>query len=241
MYLVLCADGDRSARWAFEGLRKRGIAPLELVTSEELAYGRLWEHRVGKQTPSVKIVLSDGRVVSSDAVSGVLNRLLSAPKSLVDFGQEGDRDYAYQELTSFYLSWLETLPGEVINRPEPQGFCGRWRHISEWAMLAQQAGLPAPPYRQCADDDPAAGYRSLAPEGAKTEQVIVLKGKLFGAALKQDMAEACVRFARLAQSDLLGIELFEKQFASATPYPDLTVGGEQMISYLSKIWKGKTQ
>ncbi len=150
MYLVLCASEDRSARWAYEGLRKSGLQPVELITSDELAYGRWWEHRVGENTASLRLVLADGRIVSGGSTCGVLNRLLSAPKSLVNFAQKDDRDYAYQELTSFYLSWLQSLQGQVINRPEPQGFCGRWRHTSEWAILAQQAGLPAPPYRQSA-------------------------------------------------------------------------------------------
>lgn len=243
MYLVLCSAADKSARWAYEGLRKRGVKPLELITSEELAYSRLWEHRVGEETPSIKIVLADGRTVSSGEVSGVLNRLLSAPKTLVNFAQGGDRDYALQELTSFYLSWLETLKGEVINRPEPQGFCGRWRHNSEWAILAQRAGLPAPPYRQCADDDPANGYGGLAPKNAKLQTVVVLKGKLFGATMPQKIESACLRFAALAENDLLGVSLFEAgerewNFAMATPYPDLISGGEELISHLSKIWKG---
>ena len=36
MWLVLTAGSDPSAAWAAEGLRERGLAPIELVQSGEL-------------------------------------------------------------------------------------------------------------------------------------------------------------------------------------------------------------
>ena len=50
MWLVLCPSSDVAGRWAFEGLRARGLAPIELVTSESLAYAR-WDHRVDRPAP----------------------------------------------------------------------------------------------------------------------------------------------------------------------------------------------
>ena len=162
----------------------------------------------------------------------------------MNFARSADREYAMQELTSFYLSWLQALPGVVINRPEPQGFCGRWRHSSEWAVLALRAGLPAPPYRQTVDDDPASGYRSLAPIGAKVETVIALEGKLFGAEVPEVTAHACLRLAQLAESDLLGITLFQAangiwKFAAATPYPDFKNAGPELIEHMASVFASK--
>jgi len=241
MFLVLCSSNDYAARWAFEGLGQLGVAPLELITSEDLAYSRFWEHRVGTASTSVRLSLPNGRAICSSRVAGVLNRLLSAPQELVNHARPNDRDYASQELSSFYLSWLRALPGIVINRPTPQGFCGRWRHTSEWALLAQQAGLPAPPFRQTVQHEPEHGFRSLAPRGAPVESVIVLHGKVFGPALPEDTLLACRRFAALAESELLGIDLFRTNdgrwnFATATPYPELTRGGQPLLSHLAQVF-----
>jgi hypothetical protein len=175
-------------------------------------------------------------------VRGVLNRLLGAPLDLVNRAQPADRDYALQELSSFYLSWLQALPGVVVNRPAPQGFCGRWRHTSEWAVLAQKAGLPAPAYRQSASDDPAQGFRALAPAGAPLETAIVLFDKVFGPSLPDETVAACRRFAALAEVEMLGISLFQAggrvwKFASATPYPDLSAGGQPLLSHLASVLK----
>jgi hypothetical protein len=213
---------------------------LELLTSEQLAYG-IWEHRVGEETPYVRMMLADGRIIFSEQVNGVLNRLPATPQQVVNLAQGADREYALQELTSFYLSWLQALPGRVINRPEPQGFCGRWRHTSEWALLAQQAGLASPVYRQSIDDDPNSGYRSLAPAGAKLETAVALAGKLFGMTLPSAATEACLRLAELAGTELLGLSLFQAQngewnFAGATPYPDFSGCGDELIAHMAHIF-----
>jgi hypothetical protein len=241
MFLVLCSSNDYAARWAFEGLGQLGVAPLEFITSEDLAYSRFWEHRVGTASASIGVSLPDGRAICSSRIAGVLNRLISAPQELVNYARPNDRDYASQELSSFYLSWLKALPGIVINRPTPQGFCGRWRHTSEWALLAQQSGLPAPPFRQNSRDAPEQGYRSLAPQDAKAESAIVLHGKVFGPELPEDTVLACRRFAALAESELLGIDLFRAKdgrwnFAAATPYPELTCGGQAFLAHLAQIF-----
>jgi hypothetical protein len=241
MFLVLCSSNDYAARWAFEGLGHLGVAPLELITSEDLAYSRFWEHRVGTASTSVRLSLPDGRTICSSGVTGALNRLLSAPQELVNHARPNDRDYAAQELSSFYLSWLRALPGTVINRPTPQGFCGRWRHTSEWALLAQRAGLPAPPFRQTIHNEPEHGFRSLAPQGASVESAIVLDGKVFGPALPEGIVQACCRFAILAESELLGIDVFRANdgrwnFAAATPYPELSCGGQPLLAQLAQVF-----
>jgi hypothetical protein len=247
MFLVLSSSNDYVALWACEGLKRLGIAPLELVTSEDLAYTRFWEHRVGAAGASIRLSLPDGREIRSSRISGVLNRLLSAPQDLVNWARPNDRDYATQELSSFYLSWLYTLEGSVINRPTPQGFCGRWRHTSEWAMLAQRAGLPLPPYKQTAQDAPESGYRSLAPSSVPVQSVIVLRGEIFGPILPEQTRMACRRFAELAGTEMLGLDVFRASdgiwnFAAATPYPDLTIGATPLLEHLAHIFaNGRTQ
>ena len=45
MWLMFAAADDPSALWAAEGLRARGVKPLEWITPQMLAGARRWEHR----------------------------------------------------------------------------------------------------------------------------------------------------------------------------------------------------
>ena len=139
MWLVLCASTDVSALWAAQGLNARGLEPLEVVSAEMLAQSQRWEHRVGAKGVTIDITQADGRRLRSDTVRGVLNRLVSVPYAPLLLAHPADRDYASQELTAFFLSWLYALSLPVINRPTPQGLAGQWRHRSEWLWLAAQA------------------------------------------------------------------------------------------------------
>jgi hypothetical protein len=101
--------------------------------------------------------------------------------------------------------------------------------------------LPAPSYRQTAQDGPDTGYASLAPADAPIQNVIVLRGEVFGAVLPATTRVACAHFAEAAGTELLGIDLFRAgddrwTFASATPYPDLTLGGNRLIAHLAHLF-----
>jgi hypothetical protein len=238
MWLVFCPTTDLSALWAYEGLRSMGLAPLELITAEALAYSRVWEHRVSTYGVSVKIGLSDGRLVSSDSVRGVLNRLVSLPPAAVNQSVPADREYVTQEMMAFWLSWLHALRGPVLNRPTPLGLSGRWRHLSEWVMLANRAGLQTPVYRQSSHDPIELGYGRLFPWDQSVSSVIVLGENVFGPAVPDEVARCCCRLAKLCETEVLGIDFHvgpQQQwfFAGATPVPDLTVGGQALLKALA--------
>ena len=59
MWLVLCSSSDPSGLWIYQGLKQLGVAPLELVLAEWLAYGAQWEHRLDGTSTHLKIVLPD--------------------------------------------------------------------------------------------------------------------------------------------------------------------------------------
>jgi hypothetical protein len=211
-----------------------------LVFSEHLAFARLWEHRVGAGSATVKIVLPDGRTICSSRVRGALNRLLAPPLNLVEIGAPSDRDYATGEMTAFYLSWLYGLPGAVINRPTPQGLCGAWRHSSEWVWLAERAGFPASPYRQTGRDTIDRGFRSLVPANEQVTKLVVLQSKVFGSTLPDEVAAACRKLAQSAGAEMLGIDVYrctdsQWTFAGATPSPDFTIGGLPLLEHMAQI------
>jgi hypothetical protein len=240
VWLVLCSSDDLPALRAYEELQRRDLCPLELVVSESLGRARAWEHRVGRAGVSTKIELADGRILRNSQVQGVLNRLLSPHQDPLRIAAAEDRDFAAAELMAFYLSWLYGLKGVVINRPSPRGLCGGWRHTSEWIGLASRAGLAVPPYRQTGRDSPDSGYRSLAPPGSSITRLIVLAGKVFGAAIPDRVADAATKLAKDAGAEMLGIDVYldpdsQWTFAAASPIPDLSIGGQPLLDHLACV------
>ena len=243
MWLVLCSGADASALWAYQGLRHLGMAPLELVTAESLAGATRWEHRLNAAETHLKITLSNGLVIDGAQVRGVLNRLHSPSELAIQRAVPSDREYAQAELLAFYLSWLNGLPGMVINRPTPIGLCGPWLHPSEWTLRACRAGLRAPVYRQSARDaqnqsghQPCRTFTSDKP----TQTLITLRGEVFGGAVPAGVAQACGKLAAEAGTELLGIDLKldasgQWSFAGAMPSPDLRPGGMALLRRLAQI------
>ena len=238
MWLVLCDANDASAILAFQALRARGIAPLELLTADALSLAEVWEHRIEGDGSSTRVHLGDGRSFEGGALRGVLNRLYTVPTWHWRAAAKADQEYVQQELIAFFLSWLTALPCPVLNRPTPQCLCGRWRSESEWVCLAQRSGLPVAPYRASSFDriDEMRGEKRLRP-GAQTRTLIVVDGTVTGTSAPDEVKQACVRFAKETGTELLGLDFVEGAagpwtFVGANPMPDLRWGGPQLIDAL---------
>jgi hypothetical protein len=240
MWLVLCDASDASAVWVYREMRSRGIAPLELVTADDLALADYWEHRIGSDGASIRF-RAGALDVSGERLRGVLNRLYTVPVPHWQSKEKVDRDYVQQELVALFLSWLHGLPCPVINRPTPQGLSGQWRCESEWAWLARQAGLAVAPYRQSSHDriDEMKGERRLIPAGALVQTVIVAGDAVAGAAAPLPVIAACKRLAEIAGTELLGVDFIDGAagpwtFAGANPMPLLSLGGQSLVEVLCK-------
>jgi hypothetical protein len=238
MWIVFCSSSDHSAIWAFEGLQRRGLAPLELVTTECLGVARFWEHRVGAGGAHLKIGLHDGRTLCSSQIRGALNRIAAPAPTLIQHAVESDREYATAEMQAFYLSWLNAVPGNVVNRPTPQGMSGAWHHISEWALIANRCGFNVPRYRQTDLDPMERGYASLAPYGAAVTSLVVLDGVgVFGPPVPPQTAASCQALAKAEKNAILGVNVYQDPagdwlFAGATPTPWLPLGGDALLDGL---------
>ena len=237
MWLVLTGERDPSAAWAAEGLRQRGLAPVELVRSGDLD-GATWNHRVGSHGARIEIALRDGRRIVSGRVRGVLNRIVQAPPETIRGGARADQEYALSELTAFYMSWLRAFPGPVLGRPTPQGLCGRWRPASEWAVLAAQAGLPTPRHVQgTAHGEWGEQGPPLVDPRVPIATVVVVGGRASARRALAPLAGACAKLARLAGADVLGVEVARLRegmaFAGATPLPDLRAGGPGVLDAIA--------
>jgi hypothetical protein len=242
VWLVLCDDGDEAARWAYAGLGERGLAPLELVTAGALAHAARWSHHVSTSGSSIEVTLADGRHLRSRDVVGTLNRLGAVWNAGTAWAVETDRSYAAQEFYAFCVSWLRCLPGATINRPACLGLGGRWRHPSEWAVLAGEAGLALTEYRM---PDPSASAGGVSgPQIAGRRTVVVVGDAVFGVSPDHPLARSCRRLARRADADLLGVDLVVDpagtwRFAGATPCPDLRIGGAPLLDTLTQMLAGR--
>jgi hypothetical protein len=240
MWLVICEPTDRAALWAYQGLKRRGLAPLKLVSPSMLASSLRWEHRIDEHGASIAVTLASGRTLRGGELRGVLNRVYAAPAAVWRNATASDRLYVEQELFAFYLSWLYSLACPVLNRPTPMGLAGQWRSESEWVRIAAKAGLPTPVFRQTSFDgiDETQGQRRLVPPNVSPRTVVVAGETTAGATAPPAIAEGCLRLAARAETALLGVEFIEGSagpwtFAGATPVPDLRKGGERLLDALA--------
>jgi hypothetical protein len=234
VWLVLCSAYDIPALWAYQGLRARGLAPVELVSAELLTNTLRWEHRLGSAGVSINISLADGRVIRGDRVRGTLNRLLSLPFEYFQMASPVDRQYATQEMNAFFMSWLYALPAPVLNRPTPQGLCGHWRHPVEWHILAAKAGLPTAVCRQSSFDTLATSYPGSQP----ATTLFAVQDRIVGGPAPGFIVEGCRRLAELSGTAVLGIDFRHSPegpwtFAGCTPMPDLRLGGAAILDALA--------
>jgi hypothetical protein len=240
MWLILSEADDASAIWAFRGLKSRGIEPLVYISSEVIAYSLRWEHRLDGNETNIKIDLADGHVIKNDTVNGILNRLFTIPQKHLQVANPKDRDYAIQELASFFMSWLNCFDCPVFNPPTPHGLSGHFRHASEWAFLASRAGLPTPTYKQSSADKDLEihplGKLVSFPKSLHT--VLILRGRTTGATIPEELLAGCKKLSELANTPLLGVDFTPDEtgawvFVGATPSPDLRLGGEEFLDELA--------
>jgi hypothetical protein len=212
-----------------------------------LAQSQRWEHRVGPKGATIDIAQADGRWIRKDTIRRVLNRLVSVPYAPLLLAHPADREYASQELTAFFLSWLYALSLAVINRPTPQGLAGQWRHRSEWLWLVAHAGLSTPRYQQTSQDSPAGqGGQGLVIADTSVHTVFIVAGHVVGAAVPPHIRSACQRLAGLGQTPLLGVDFTNGAarswtFAGATAMPDLRLGGEALLDALAGALRGQRE
>jgi hypothetical protein len=246
MWLVICEPSDASALWAFDGLQRHGLTPLELLSPELLACSLRWEHRIDAHGASLAVTLAGGRRLDSGDLRGVLNRAYNVPLAMWRTAAEADRLYVQQEMFAFFLSWLHGLPCPVLNRPTAMGLAGTWRSESEWVCLAAKAGLPTPVFRQTSFDrlEESLGERRLRPLAAAVRTVITAGTSTAGAAAPPAIADGCIQLAALAETALLGVEFIEGSagawtFAGASPLPELSLGGEALLDALATALRGE--
>lgn len=239
VWLVICEPSDDSAIWAAEGLRGLGVDPLVLITSDQLARADRWAYQIGRRGADLVVDLSDGRRIDTQEIQGTLNRLVRPPNALRSDVAPADREYASNELASFFLAWLASLPPPVINPATAEGLAGPWRSQSHWVWLANRAGLVAQikiTTRKIASSIPPGEQDGFSADDIRW--AIVVGGSVTGGELPASIQASCLRLAEVSETPLLGVALRADHdrlyFAAATPLPDLRLGGDQLLSALAQ-------
>jgi hypothetical protein len=237
--LVVFAHGhDVSAHWAAAGLRARIRDEVELVLVESLNAATTWRHELGIEDACTDIGLADGRRLRTGEVTSVLNRMIQPPLGAVAVAAPGDAEYVRNELTAFSASWVRALAPRVVNEPTPQGLCGRWRSPLQWRTLALEAGLRVAPATFESTNPSTLGYGF---DAEPSTTVLTIGGKPFDAGMPADVRAAATRFATLAETPILGLRFASREprgvwrLLDATPYPDLSSGGDAGLSALEDL------
>lgn len=241
MVLVLCEPADLPALWAADRLQRRGLA-VSIVTGSGVTNAIRWEHRLATDgTPSGDLHLANGCVLSGTEPCGVLNRLTTAPVDRLRAVGGADSDYAVQEMSALFISWLASLPGPMVNRPSTQGLAGHWRHPAAWAVLAARAGLATPVYRRPDDQSPEDAaipllYRSNGHQPRQWLPPVFVVGDdvVSSRPVPPEVADGCRRLAELSGDTLLGCDFTANwELVNASATPDLRSGGEPLADALA--------
>lgn len=229
MWVIACQDGDIDAILLADRLREVGLDPVELVRASELVHGARWEHRVGDWGSRTRLRLADGRAITSDAVQGVLNRLLWITADGFLGASATDREYAGGELHALVQSWLEGFGARAVNRPAGLGLCGPWRTPDQWRALARDLGLSIRPF-----PDPSEVALELTPllviDGEIVEEVEAPPQVLNGAQ----------RFAVELDHDLVELRFDDTwRFADATLMPALVYGGDARVHAVASALRAR--
>lgn len=234
MLVILCHAGDAAALWLHDALRRHGVSALELVSVEQVAFSRNIVHRLNGAGDTGAIQLADSRVLHSESITGLVNRVQVLPTQHFAAADATDRAYATEELGAFMLAWLDGVAGRVINPPLPAALGGDAFPDIVIAHSAATAGLPTRPWRRA--DTPAADDANPLPP--PTHGVVVLDGRVFGPVIPRTLRDGCCRLAALLGVPLLQVLLHHSReagwwFAGATGFADFRIGGEPLAAAIA--------
>ena len=235
--MILASPSDLSAPWLRDGLRRRGVHDIHLVSVDSLVYSTSMTHRVTRDGEArTEIRLHDGRLVGP-SLAWTVNRAQFLPTVHLDTASPPDREYATQELYAFFTSVLHGLPGRTINRAGPRGLSGPYLAPSEWTRTGGIAGLAVSPYRSTVGGSPSDG---------PTVTLYVVGNEVVTQANQSitppdDVIVGCRRLAGLLEVELLAAEFDTNdgpwRLTGGSCTPDLRQGGTGVLDAVARIFQ----
>jgi hypothetical protein len=246
MIVILCHPSDAAAVWLGTTLQHLGIGGVEIVTVEQVVFSRRIVYRLSDGGDSGSIELADGRVLHSERMTGLVNRVQYLPTQHFAAAAPADRDYATAELSAFMLAWLNGTAARVINPPLPFALGGGVFQMPTAMHFASMAGLPTLPWCASASDVGASviGDNGI-PMREPAHSSLVFEGRVYGPLLPSGLRDGCRQLAALLGVPLLQI-LFNRssehgwRFAAATSAVDFRIGGRPLAVALARELKRST-
>jgi hypothetical protein len=233
--MILASPSDLSAPWLLDGLHRRGVRDIHLVSVDSLVYSTSMTHRVDRDGEArTEIRLRDGSIVGP-SLAWTVNRTQFLPTVHLDAANPPDRDYATQELYAFFTSVLYGLPGRTINRAGPRGLSGPYLAPSEWTRTGGIAGLTVSPYRSTVggplSEGPSATLFVLGNE--------VVTQANQGITPPDHVIEGCQRLAALLDVELLSADFDthggQWRLTGGSCTPDLRRGGDLLLDAAARM------
>lgn len=232
MNLILCHADDRAALWLHRALAAAGVADLQLVAVEQLAFSRRIVHRMDSASDTGEIRLADGRTIRPEAVAGLVNRVRFIPGDHLARAVERDRIYALDELHAFFLAWLDSIPGLVLNRARPEAIGGDHVPALLAAREAAAVGLPVAAHHGSSREPDA-----LESTGSDA-RAIVLGHRVFGPILPRALQDGCRRLGVALGLGLMQVNFVRDpdgglRFSGASGAVDFPSGGQALVGALA--------
>lgn len=244
MWLILAEANDTTGIWAYLGLERRGLSPIEYILPKELLIGSAYTHRLSEEGDATTIELDDGRKLESGRIRGVLNRLNDLPQGNHHLDAK-DQAYVNQENHALLMSWLFALSCPVLSPPSAVLLSGEEYGEFEWVMLALEAGFPVPNLR--AGTQTGARLTVPAPSGEESDdhrEIIIVVGDqvIAGNDIPASLIESCRNLSDLSRVPLLGVDLAlsssgDWRFLGASSTPELRLGGDRVLNALAQYLK----
>ncbi|NSL86793.1 hypothetical protein ECE50_008125 [Chitinophaga sp. Mgbs1] len=226
MNLFLCHHYDASALYVYNRFRRWGLTSLYIITPEELLTARKWQHLVATDKVSTAVTLQNGLHIDFYEVNRIFNRLQLLEHPFWKKAPLQENEFAHQELTSFYLSWLYSLNSKVFNRPSAMGLSGNYLTPLQWKDIALKTGMAVSP--DMPDMQTPTPYQ---------RQLIVFQQKVYGPFISKQINTACIQLAQQTGHELLSFSFRQDEngkwlFHNASSFPDLTTGGDALLKHI---------
>ncbi|QDK81132.1 hypothetical protein EXU85_21950 [Spirosoma sp. KCTC 42546] len=138
--VILAQSQDTIALALANYIRQQSQLRVEFVTDLDLITAPDWQISLSTATSEWRIVLADGRVLSSDTVDTVYSRLSYLQSAA--FRHQADTDYAQAEWHAMIAGWLRHLGSALVGALLPTSLAATSANPLLRLYQLAQAGLP---------------------------------------------------------------------------------------------------
>ncbi|HVX13085.1 MAG TPA: hypothetical protein VHC22_18015 [Pirellulales bacterium] len=224
--VVLHDVGDLSISWLRSAFTRRSDVTATFISGDDLLGGPYLSHEINRNGASFTIHTRDGQQLTPTSHDLLINRLVGPPRYLDLAVDCDDLSYAQAEVASLYISILNAFRCSTINAKTGSS----WRTELDWALLAQQNGLPVFS-EEVTDATALASEESPSPY---LRRVLVFDDKVFGPPHPACLDELLPELTKASEIDLLEVTFLEAaidewKYLTISIYSFLPIGGDALV------------